>query len=366
VYHLHLNLERQRGRQAVGVDLDRVETFGLEEDLVARLVGEANDLVLDGRTVSRSSALDVSPEDGRSGEIRAHDPMGGLGGVGEVARDLGMGDAIGAEGERWRGIVAVLDLETGKVDGARVQARAGTSLEPADAEPQSFELRAQALRSGIARTTTRLTTIPDVHQAAQESPRREHDRVTEERFAERRLDPDGSRTLDDHSIDAGLPGGEAVLALDGDLHVAAVGGFIGLRTCGLDGWSLATVENPKLYARGVDRPRHLPPEGVDLLDEVAFPHAANRWIAGHLANVVEVLREEETARAHTGRSESGLDPRVAGTHHNDVPMFHVKLRSWRDLERSTHFPIQNLLNTRSSTSSAAEMPTISSSSRFAD
>jgi hypothetical protein len=40
---------RQRGRDAVDVDDVGRERLGLEEDLVALLVGEAHDLVLDRR-----------------------------------------------------------------------------------------------------------------------------------------------------------------------------------------------------------------------------------------------------------------------------------------------------------------------------
>ena len=49
-----LDVERQAGRDAVRVELVGRQAFGLEEDLVARLVGEAVDLVLDGRAVARA------------------------------------------------------------------------------------------------------------------------------------------------------------------------------------------------------------------------------------------------------------------------------------------------------------------------
>jgi hypothetical protein len=40
--------------------------------------------------------------------------------------------------------------------------------------------------------------------------------------------------------------------------------------------------NPRL----VDRSAHLPSERIDLFDEMAFTDSADRWIAGHLADVV--------------------------------------------------------------------------------
>src|SRR5690606_23343474 len=52
--HLELQVVRQRGREPVDVDLVRRDALGLEEDLVTFLVGEADDLVLDRRTVPRA------------------------------------------------------------------------------------------------------------------------------------------------------------------------------------------------------------------------------------------------------------------------------------------------------------------------
>ncbi len=53
-----LHVERQARRDAVRIDLERVEAFGLEKDLVAGLVGEADDLVFDRRAVTRTHAVD--------------------------------------------------------------------------------------------------------------------------------------------------------------------------------------------------------------------------------------------------------------------------------------------------------------------
>ena len=57
-HELALHVERQAGRDAVRIDLVRVEPLGLDEDLVRGLVREAHDLVLDRRAVARTDALD--------------------------------------------------------------------------------------------------------------------------------------------------------------------------------------------------------------------------------------------------------------------------------------------------------------------
>src|SRR5690348_7880110 len=57
-HELILNVERQAGGNAIGVDLMRVEALGLDEDLMRRLVGEPKYLVLDRGAVPRPHALD--------------------------------------------------------------------------------------------------------------------------------------------------------------------------------------------------------------------------------------------------------------------------------------------------------------------
>jgi hypothetical protein len=54
-----LDLGRQRGRDAIWIDRVVIEAFGLEEDLVGRAVGEADDLVLDRGAIARADALDA-------------------------------------------------------------------------------------------------------------------------------------------------------------------------------------------------------------------------------------------------------------------------------------------------------------------
>src|SRR3569623_502509 len=54
-----LDVERQRRRDPVRIDLRRVDALGLEVDLVAVFVRKPDDLVLDRRAVARPGALDL-------------------------------------------------------------------------------------------------------------------------------------------------------------------------------------------------------------------------------------------------------------------------------------------------------------------
>jgi hypothetical protein len=67
--HGLLDLHGEGGGHAVDVDLVGVEAFGLEEELVGELVGEADDLVFDGRAVARADAFDLAGEHGAAVDI---------------------------------------------------------------------------------------------------------------------------------------------------------------------------------------------------------------------------------------------------------------------------------------------------------
>ena len=53
-----LHVDRQRGRNPIGIDEMRSEALRFEEDLMPVAVAEAMDLVLDRRAIARSPAFD--------------------------------------------------------------------------------------------------------------------------------------------------------------------------------------------------------------------------------------------------------------------------------------------------------------------
>src|SRR5205085_8028357 len=77
-HQLALHVERQAGRDPVGVDLMRLQPLGLEENLVRSLARETVDLVLDRGAIARTHALDHAREHRRAVETRADDVVGAL------------------------------------------------------------------------------------------------------------------------------------------------------------------------------------------------------------------------------------------------------------------------------------------------
>ena len=89
-----LHLGRQRGRKPIGIDGRIVEPFGLEENLVAVAIGEADDLVFDRRAIARPAALDPPGIHRRTMQIVGDDPVRLGGGAGDMAADLRRGDRL--------------------------------------------------------------------------------------------------------------------------------------------------------------------------------------------------------------------------------------------------------------------------------
>ncbi len=147
----------------------------LDEDLVLGLVGEAHHLVLDGRAVAGTHAVDGPGVHGRTGQPSANDVVGGLPGVGDVARHLGgVLVATAQEGEyRYRRVTG-LHVELGVVDRAPVDAGWRAGLESAHAKRQLPQARSQRVGWRIASPAARVVALADVDPAAQKGPYGQH------------------------------------------------------------------------------------------------------------------------------------------------------------------------------------------------
>ncbi len=91
-----------------------------------------------------------------------------VGGVGDVAEHLGLGDAAGTEAERGGIGVARLRLEAREVDAAAIESRRGSGLETAGAEAESFEVFAEKDGGGLAVASGRISLLATVDEAVEE------------------------------------------------------------------------------------------------------------------------------------------------------------------------------------------------------
>src|SRR5450432_1051005 len=95
---------------------------------------EPDDLVFDRRTIAGPSALDLPGIHGRSMHIGPDDRVGGLGRARNAALDLRILDPR-RQGREWlRRLIARLHFNTAPIDGAPIQPRWRTGLEPPEGQ----------------------------------------------------------------------------------------------------------------------------------------------------------------------------------------------------------------------------------------
>jgi hypothetical protein len=91
-----------------------------------------------------------------------------------------------------------------------------------------------------------------------------------------------------------------------------------LGTRGANSRTLAGIEYPKLDSRTIGRPSHSATEGVNFLDQMTFANAANGGVAGHLAQRVDIVSEQQSLGTRARGGQGGLSSGVPSTYDNDI------------------------------------------------
>ena len=138
--------------------------------------------------------------------------------------------------------------------------------------------------------------------------------------------------FDQQVFDRFLPQRQVRLLFDEPLDFLLIGLLVGLGPGAVHGRALAAVEHAELDAGGVDRPAHGAAQGVDLADDLPLGHAADGRIAAHLADRVEVGRQQRGGRAHPRRRHRRLAPGMSAADDDDVEVVcrsHTLMIEWR-------------------------------------
>ena len=91
----------------------------------------------------------------------------------------------------------------------------------------------------------------------------------------------------------------------------AIGLLVALRAQRLHGGPLAGIEQAHLDEGAVGVAAHLAAERVDLAHEMALGRPADRGVAGHQRDAIEVHRQQQRAASHARRRQRRLAARVA-------------------------------------------------------
>ena len=165
-----LNLFRQRGRDAVGIDRGVVEPFRLQEDLVAVAVAEPDDLVLDRGTIARTAALDLTGIHRRAMHVGPDHFMGRRRRPGDPALDLRRRDPVGHDRERLRRVIAGLHFNGGPVDSRAIEPRRRAGLQSSERKANPFEGSRKPHRRRLADPAGRPVLFAEMDQTPQKSP----------------------------------------------------------------------------------------------------------------------------------------------------------------------------------------------------
>ncbi len=157
--------------------------------------------------------------------------------------------------------------------------------------------------------------------ATEESADRQHDRRRGKRDARRGHDALDATGLDREIRRLLLEDRKIRLVLERASYRAPVELAVRLGARRAHRGPLARVQRAELDARAVRGPRHRAAERVDLPDQMTLADAADRRVAAHLAQRLDVLREQQRARAEASRGERCLGAGVAAAYHDDVELF---------------------------------------------
>ena len=134
-------------------------------------------------------------------------------------------------------------------------------------------------------------------------------------LADLRLDPFNCAVFDDQPFNAALTQGQILTGFQNSFHPLAIEGLVCLRSGCSNGGAFSSVQSAELDPCFVDRPSHLAAERIDLFDQVAFAYTADRWVTGHLSDMIEIQRQHESLASHASCSETCLDTSVASANH---------------------------------------------------
>jgi hypothetical protein len=98
-------------------------------------------------------------------------------------------------------------------------------------------------------------------------------------------------------------------------HLASIPHAISLSSRRLHRGTTGTIEQPELNSCAIYNPAHNAAERVDFSHEVSLRDSTNGGIAGHLADEIQIQRNEAGFRAQSSRGRSGLTARMAGANH---------------------------------------------------
>jgi len=242
--------------------------------------------------------------------------------VGEVARQLSGVAGNLVEGEPIGTWVSVLSLNRAQIRGPPVNPGRGTCLEAFYCKSKCLNNLCKFYRRPFTGSPGReLSLQPKMDPPSQEGPRREHDCRCKEPPAVYRFDPPHSAALNQKIGNCSLGEFQVRLSLEQLPYRTSIETSITLGSRRPDGGALGSVEHSELNPSPIGRATHDAAECVHFAHDGTLGNPADGRIARHLANGLEVLGDEQRARAESSGKRRRFCSGVATADHDYIEAF---------------------------------------------
>ena len=179
-----------------------------------------------------------------------------------------------------------------------------------------------------------------MHQSAHEGPGTQNDRLGGNFQTQRSRDADHPIPLHEDVGDISLMNFQTRRALKFALDPKLIGLLVALRAGGADRWPFGGIKHPPLDRGGIGVDPHDPAQGINFTDHVAFAESANRRVAGHLADRVEVLGQHRHLAAKPRRCQGGFHTGMTRPDHQDIISFRITKHRRAEIIRLANHPLK--------------------------
>ena len=310
--HLHLHLLRHGGREALNVQLLRIQPHRLHKQLVPEFVRKADDFGFKGGTVSGANALNEAGVHGGAVEIFLYDAPGFLRSPGEPADRLIAGGIFCGVGEGHGDFIPRLDFHFVEVHRPGVDPGRGAGFEPPQRQPQLPEGVRQRPGGVHPVGAGVLHAGADDGAALQVGAGGQNHRLYPIHCAGGENNLRHRVLFRPHLHHLPLPHRQMWLAFQRVLHPLLIPPAVSLSTEAPDGGAFPQIQQAVLDAAFVGGFGHFAPQGVQFPHQMAFPGAADGGVAGHIAYGVQIDGKDNGFQSKTGGSQRRLDAGVAG------------------------------------------------------
>ena len=316
--HSSLNINRHARRHTIHIDLVRIQSFRLQEDLVRHLIRKLDELVLYGRTVPRPDPFYLAAVERGTPNAFPYDAGSFRSGPAQEALNLGAIDPVCQKGKRSRFRISRLWLELRPIDGTRIKPRRGTGLQSRPTQIQTTDLVGKHDRWRLAVSPTFELSFPDMGEPIQKCPGSDDDRPTVDAPPIHKLHASHSTILDPKRRHLSLFDPKIWLPLQNFLHANSVLLLVALGPRRPNRWPPARIEKTELDADCIRYFAHHTAERVNLPNEVALRDSTDRRIARHLCNQIRIHGDHDCAHSHAGTRARCLAPGVTAAHNHNV------------------------------------------------